>query len=588
MEDTAVRQGRLAPGASHAVAGRPWRARALDLGQAAVLVMLSLALNLAGNDRTGLWDRDEPRYAVSVREMRARGDWLYPTFNGEPRYHKPILIYWLMGMSTALTGDNPFGARLASSLAGSAAVLGVWVLARNMLGRRGGLLAALALGTAPIVVAESKFATTDAALALFVFGCQACLWVLGRRASRLAACSFWALLALACLTKGPVGPALVAAASLLAWWWGWPSDAWRRLHWRSGIILFLLLTAPWFVAISIASHGAFLRFAVGKEIVHRVASDMETHGGFPGYYAVVAALVFYPWSAFLPTALVAAWRVRKGHPELGFLLGWAIGPVILLECVRTKLIHYLLPAFPAWALLVAWLVVALTGEDVNIRRWPLGRLALALLAGIGLAIAAVLVAGATMTSIALRGPILLVALVITGGTFAALTWLQQAASEKAVLALAAAWAIVLLIAGGWLIPLCEPYRTSRVVGEKLARLSAELGVDPVLLEYREPGVIYAIGRPIPTASDRDEFYGHLRNGRSVLTVALPRQMNVMRERFGLFVTPVDQVDGFVLSKGKSQTLQIAVVRDESRRASAPASRAAARLGGTGAQETLVK
>src|SRR5271157_270450 len=76
------------------------------------IALLALTLNLAGNARTGLWDRDEPRYAGAVREMRARGDWIFPTFNGEPRYHKPILIYWLMGLSTTLAGDTPFGARL--------------------------------------------------------------------------------------------------------------------------------------------------------------------------------------------------------------------------------------------------------------------------------------------------------------------------------------------------------------------------------------------------------------------------------------------------------------------------------------------
>ncbi len=102
------------------------------------IVLLSLVLNLAGNAQTGLWDRDEPRYAVCVREMRTRGDWIFPTFNGQPRYHKPILIYWLMGLTTALGGDNPFGARLASSLAGTATVLGVWWLGRRMYGPRGG------------------------------------------------------------------------------------------------------------------------------------------------------------------------------------------------------------------------------------------------------------------------------------------------------------------------------------------------------------------------------------------------------------------------------------------------------------------
>src|SRR3954463_11856989 len=79
----------------------------------AVLVgLLALTLNLAGNGRVSLWDRDEPRYAGCTREMRASGDWVHPTFNAEPRYHKPVLIYWLMLAGTALGGDNPFGARL--------------------------------------------------------------------------------------------------------------------------------------------------------------------------------------------------------------------------------------------------------------------------------------------------------------------------------------------------------------------------------------------------------------------------------------------------------------------------------------------
>ena len=88
-----VHLGRESSRRSAATLGRPgvaWPARPL------LIVGLALALNLAGNDRVGLWDRDEPRYATCTREMRARGDWLHPTFNGQPRYHKPILIYWLM------------------------------------------------------------------------------------------------------------------------------------------------------------------------------------------------------------------------------------------------------------------------------------------------------------------------------------------------------------------------------------------------------------------------------------------------------------------------------------------------------------
>jgi hypothetical protein len=139
---------------------------------------------------------------------------------------------------------------------------------------------------------------------------------------------------------------------------------------------------------------------------------------------------------------------------------------------------------------------------------------------------------------------------------------------------------------GWLIPLAEPYRTSRIIGERLASLSARMGIDPVLLEYQEPGVVYALGRPIATTRDRDGFFAHLAGGRSVLTVALASEIDVMRSHFGLVVTPVEQVDGFVLAKGKKQTLHVAVVRRGDENFVPPPSTSAARR--VGLKQTFVK
>ena len=135
-----------------------------------------------------------------------------------------------MGLTTSWAGDNPFGVRLVSAMAGTAAVLGVWWLGRRLFGARGGTLAALIYATAPIVVAESKLATTDATLALWLLGCQSCLWVLSKRPSRLAAALFWTFVNLAILTKGPIGPAFIGSAVVLAWWWGWPVPARERLQ----------------------------------------------------------------------------------------------------------------------------------------------------------------------------------------------------------------------------------------------------------------------------------------------------------------------------------------------------------------------
>ena len=304
MQEGTVEPNTLPPCGRTEVVSHDRRSRRSAWIEPIFLVLLALGLNLAGNRGTGLWDRDEPRYAVSVREMREKGDWIFPSFNGEPRYHKPILIYWLMGLTTAVAGDNPFGARLVSGLAGAATAVGVWWLGRRIFGPRGGLISALMFATAPIVVAESKLATTDATLMLWLLGCQESLWVLSRRPSRPAAAMFWILLSLAILTKGPIGPAMIVVSTLLGWWWGWPVPSRDRLQWQWGLPGLIVLTCPWFLAVSIASHGEFLRFAVGKQIVHRLATDMEAHGGFPGYYPIVSTLVFYPWSALVPAAIV--------------------------------------------------------------------------------------------------------------------------------------------------------------------------------------------------------------------------------------------------------------------------------------------
>src|SRR4051812_34299346 len=169
------------------------------LREGAMIGLLALTLNLVGNGRISLWDRDEPRYAGCTREMRTSGDWIHPTFNAEPRYHKPILIYWLMLLGTAIGGDNPFGARLVSAVAGACTCVLVWGLGRRLFGPREGRLAALILATAPIWVVESKLATTDATLTFFLVACQFCLWELGRAPSRKIAALFWVSLALALL-----------------------------------------------------------------------------------------------------------------------------------------------------------------------------------------------------------------------------------------------------------------------------------------------------------------------------------------------------------------------------------------------------
>jgi 4-amino-4-deoxy-L-arabinose transferase-like glycosyltransferase len=528
--------------------------------EAMAVLCLSLALNLAGNGRVGLWDRDEPRYAVAVREMRERGDWITPSFNGEPRYHKPILIYWINGLGTYLAGDNPFGIRLGSALAGAGTCVLTWWLGRRLLSPTSGLIAALALATSPLMIVESKLGTTDATLAFFVVLAQLCLWELNNRPSILAASGFWTALALASLTKGPVGPALIAVSGLACWWFRGPSACWKRLRWGWGVTWWLALTVPWFAAIAISSRGDFYRFAVGVQMLQRVASPVEQHGGFPGFYVAGTLLSFYPWSALVPAAVLAAWTRRKTSPIFGFLLGWTIGPLVVLELFRTKLIHYYLPALPALALLVAWLVVTLGREAVNLRRLPLGRLAVGLLVGMAVLGTAGFVAFSLIGPAELHWPIWTMALVLAVGTAPAVRLFVKARPVAAARVLVICWATMTLILSAWLLPAAEPFRLSRVVGEKLASLARADRAAPILLTYQEPGIHYAMKLKAPTLRDWDEVQRLLLRQPTLVTAATSDQFESLSTDGRFLVDLLESLDGFNLSKGKAQSLRLARLR----------------------------
>ncbi len=527
--------------------------------EATLIVALTLFLNLVGNGRVGLWDRDEPRYATCTREMLGRGDWVRPTFNGQPRYHKPVLIYWLMRGGMALGGDNPFGARLVSGLAGMATCLVVWRLGRSIGGPTVGFLASVALATTPIMVAESKLATTDATLALLVISAQGMLWALSKRDRVAYAVGFWAALGLATLLKGPVGPGLVAVSGLLSWWWGGPSAVWRRIRWRTGLVVFGAITVPWYVAVGVASDGEFFRFALQTQLVQRISTGLEHHGGFPGYYALVSLPMFTPWSALVPAALVMAWTRRKVDPTSGFLLGWIVGPMVVLECVRTKLIHYYLPSYPACALIVAWWLVEASKLGLAPAKWPLGRAGVKLVGVIAIGGTLAMVVGAVIVPGTLRGACLAMALVLGGGTLAARVALARGETLRGAGTLVATWAGVMGLFVAWFLPNSEPFRLSRLVGETLASTSGRLGVRPAVMTYQEPGVIYALGRVATDVRGYDEMFAEVERNGPILVPLLPEEVAEVRQDPRFTLEPAGSVSGFNLNKGKRQTVAFAVV-----------------------------
>ncbi|HEV3122871.1 MAG TPA: glycosyltransferase family 39 protein, partial [Isosphaeraceae bacterium] len=405
-----------------------------------------------------------------------------------------------------------------------------------------------------------RLATTDATLTLFVVACQFALWELAQRPSARAAAAFWVLLGLAILTKAPAGPALIVAAGAASWWFGGPIVCWARLRWRWGPALCALLVVPWNVAILLRSHGAYYDVAVGYHIVRRMTYGIEEHGGFPGYYVVTSLIAFFPWSALLPAALAGAWARRRVSPNFGFLLGWVIGPLVLLECVRTKLIHYYLPSFPACALLAAWLVVMLAESRADLCRWRLGRLSFSMLGSIGAGATLCFLAAGALAPASLRLPCVAMG-VLTGSGVANAAWrLRRGEADRAVAGLAASMTLFAILAYAWLLPAAEPYRLAARAGSRLATIEKRERAAPVLCGFKPPSLVYALGHPAPVTGSKDLLINEAMRNGTIIAALRPDELSMLRRDPRFVLDLRESLQGLDNEKAKLATLHLALIR----------------------------
>lgn len=467
-----------------------------------LIFTLLLVTGFVGAAQTGLFDRDEPRYAQAAREMIASGDWVVPSFNGEPRLHKPVLVYWLMSASVMVLGDSPLAVRFPAIVAGALAGVLLYEMTRRWWGRRVAVWATFVWATMPLTLVESRMATTDAVLNLFTLGMMACVARLYQGPDAHAARLFWSLLGLSILTKGPVGLLVVVFAILATRYFAGVKLPLEWLQPRSGAVMCLAIVLPWLIWATLRTNGDFLRFAVGQELLGRTVAPAQGHWGVPGYYIGMAFPLMFPWCCFLPMALKRAWGERKTDPRQAFLIGWALGPLVILELLATKLVHYHYASYAALAILIGRQISLL--EPVTLRPGFMegGRfLRGALVSGVG--IAAMLFLGLAWASVwSLAIPSFIVA-----GLLAYLLWkivpaLNQGQWSQAIQMTAAGWVAVSLVILGWWLPGGDRHRLALQVSATLGKQAQKLNVPVALGEFREPSVIYDLGFREPVAISR--------------------------------------------------------------------------------------
>lgn len=368
-----------------------------DLFAPALLLLLALFMFVPGQSGVPPLDRDEPRFTQATKQMLETGNYMDIRLQEEPRYKKPIGIYWLQAAAVKITGHDASAPlwvyRLPSLLAALTVVLAVYWTARAFTGPPAALVAGMLVALALILGVESRLGKTDATLFASIVLAQGALAriYLADDATRRRwglALVFWVALALGILVKGPVAPMIVgltvAALALMR----------RRISWfraaapLPGTVLTLLLVLPWFVAIWIASKGTFFEEAIGRDLMGKVAEGQESHGAPPLTHLAAMLVVFWPLPAFLALAAPRIWALRS-LPLVQFCAAWFLPAWIVFELVATKLPHYTMPLLPALALPVALVIVDERPASGRVLRW----FAAVLLALLPVAIAAASVAG---------------------------------------------------------------------------------------------------------------------------------------------------------------------------------------------------
>ncbi|MBL9125927.1 MAG: glycosyltransferase family 39 protein [Planctomycetaceae bacterium] len=420
-----------------------------------VVLAVAAVIFFANLGGARLFDDDEGKNSTCGREMLARGDWLVPTFNQDLRTDKPVLIYWFMLVSYHTWGVSEFAARFWSAAWGVGTVALTYALGRRLFGPGVGFWAGLMLATAVMFDVAARAATPDstliffATLSLWLF----VRYVPGAIPSAAPAAMspplaapggatpalddtrwfhvipMYAAMGLAVLAKGPVGVALPSLALVLyvallraeIAVYPRPASGWRERLLRGGRALraafgprpltraiwllrpdiaFLtvgLVALPWYIAVGIETDGAWLAGFLGKHNVHRFLEPMEGHRGPIVYYVLALLIGFFPWSIFLSLSVWELGReVRRGnrwHAPYLFLACWAGFYIGFFSLARTKLPSYILPAYPAVAIITAAFVMSWMRDPARVPRLLL-RLALVSvpLVGVGILIALPIVA----------------------------------------------------------------------------------------------------------------------------------------------------------------------------------------------------
>jgi 4-amino-4-deoxy-L-arabinose transferase-like glycosyltransferase len=329
----------------------------------AVLLLAAILFicNIWGYD---LWAPDEPFFGEGAREMIVDGHWLVSHINGKVNTHKPPFFFWLIALLSLPFGKvTSLTARLPSALASIGTVAMMLRLGRRVTSERTAVLAAFILTTTYMFWDKARSAQIDAVMCCLIWVALSAFeaWRAGDLGGRRAGLIFWAAGALAVLAKGPVGLLLPLGVAIVTLAVDRDMRRWRDFAPLTGPLVFVVICGAWVAATMLWGPAEYSVWgALEEHFVERGIHGMH-HAQPWWYYAKVLPPQLLPWTFLVPGALVLAWRRRDRMDR--FLLVTVIYVVLFFSISTEKRTLYVLPAFPAFALLTARFLGAMLGWD---------------------------------------------------------------------------------------------------------------------------------------------------------------------------------------------------------------------------------
>ena len=536
----------------------------------AFLTLCGLLLFLPGFFNIPPVDRDEARFAQATKQMVETSDFVDIRFQDDVRYKKPVGIYWLQAavVETASALGLPRAPlriwlyRIPSLVGAIGAVLLTYWTALAFVTRRGAVLAALILCSSVLLSVEARLAKTDAMLLLTVVAAMGALarvylsWQRGEDPAHPPwtwPAIFWTALAGGILLKGPLILMFVALTIITlvildrsaSWLW--------RLRPVWGLMWMLVLVLPWFIAIFWRAGDAFFADSIGGDMLSKLSAQ-ESHGAPPGVYLLLFWITFWPGAPLAGMAAPAVWRARR-EPGAQFLLAWLIPSWIVFELVLTKLPHYVLPLYPAVAILTVGALERRVLSRSWLRRGAAWWFAIPALASLIAVIGAVTL---TRQPVFVAWPFVAAALIF--GLFA--WWLyDDNRAERSLLNAVVAAMFLAIAVYGVVLPALTPLFPSAEIARALRNVVC-VGPKAAAAGFHEPSLVFMTGTStlLTDGSGAADFLGQGSCRFALVESRSERAFAQRAEAIGLRYNVATRIEGYNFSQGKA--VSIAVFRSE--------------------------